>query len=54
MKNAMLTMAALAALAASAADTLPSVFDGKTPVVVETKAFGLEINTDATAKSLVI
>ena len=54
MKNAMLTVAALAAFAALAADTLPSVFDGKTPVVVETKAFRLEINPDATAKSLVI
>ena len=54
MKSAMLTVAALVAFAAPAADMLPSVFDGKTPVVVETKAFKLTINPDATAKSLMI
>ena len=38
------------------AETRPSeyLFDGKTPVVVETKAFRLTINPDATAKSLVV
>ena len=30
------------------------LFDGKTPVVVETKAFKLTINPDATARSLVV
>ncbi|MBQ2632480.1 MAG: hypothetical protein IJG13_22605, partial [Kiritimatiellae bacterium] len=30
------------------------LFDGKTPVVVETKAFKLMINPDATARSLVV
>ncbi|MBQ3341149.1 MAG: hypothetical protein IJG84_04590 [Kiritimatiellae bacterium] len=35
-------------------EMLPSEFDGKTPVVVETKAFRLVINPDATARSLVV
>ena len=35
-------------------EMLPSAFDGKTPVVVETDAFKLVINPDATARSLVI
>ena len=35
-------------------EMLPSYFDGKTPVVVETDAFKLTINPDATARSLVI
>ena len=45
---------AIAAHSAEIVDRLPSVFDGKTPVVVETKAFKLVINPDATAQSLVI
>ena len=52
------TAAIFAATAAAGADAdiemLPSAFDGKTPVVVETKAFRLTINPDATARSLVI
>ena len=57
---AFMTFAAVAAISVQGAETvggverLPSVFDGKTPVVVETKAFRLEINPDATAKSLVV
>ena len=53
-------LAAAMSCAASAEDggakteMLPSEFDGKTPVVVETKAFKLVINPDATAKSLVL
>ncbi|MBR4653011.1 MAG: hypothetical protein IKO72_06585 [Kiritimatiellae bacterium] len=50
-------LAAILATSAGAAPTferLPSHFDGKTPVVVETKAFKLVINPDATAKSLVV
>ena len=35
-------------------EMLPSEFDGKTPVVVETGAFRLEIGPDATARSLVV
>ena len=35
-------------------EMLPSHFDGKTPVVVETEAFKLVVNPDATARSLVI
>ena len=35
-------------------EMLPSYFDGKTPVVVETDAFKFVINPDATARSLVI
>ena len=53
---AVLCMAAAAVHAASAAgyEALPSAFDGKTPVVVETEAFRLVINADATARSLVV
>ena len=35
-------------------EMLPSYFDGKTPVVVETEAFRFVINPDATARSLVL
>ena len=35
-------------------EMLPSAFDGKTPVVVETEAFRFVINPDATARSLVL
>lgn len=57
---AFMAFAAVAALSAQGADAvggverLPSAFDGKTPVVVETKAFKLVINPDATARSLVV
>ena len=57
---AFMTFVAVAALSAQGADAvggverLPSAFDGKTPVVVETKAFKLVINPDATARSLVV
>ena len=44
----------MASSAARSVELLPSVFDGKTPVVVETEAFRLTINPDATAKSLVL
>ncbi|MBR3221608.1 MAG: hypothetical protein IKF72_05180 [Kiritimatiellae bacterium] len=64
MNKLAMTMAALGALAAVAdggtaaaqddVEMLPSAFDGKTPVVVETDAFKLVINPDATARSLVI
>ena len=54
MKKAVLTCMALAAFAAGAFEKLPTAFDGKTPVVVETKAFRLVINPDATARSLVV
>jgi hypothetical protein len=57
MKNtmsAMLVLAAAAACAASAFEKLPTFYDGKTPVVVETAAFRLVINPDATARSLVV
>ena len=63
MKKLAVIMAALGALAAVAdgggavqgdVEMLPSAFDGKTPVVVETDAFKLVINPDATAQSLVI
>ena len=40
--------------AADGVELLPSAFDGKTPVVVETKAFKFVINPDATARSLVL
>ena len=49
-----LTAVAMAAFAAGA-ETMPpeGLYDGKTPVVVETKAFRLTINPDATARSLI-
>ena len=46
--------AACGAGTANGVEMLPSAFDGKTPVVVETDAFKLVINPDATARSLVI
>ena len=49
-----LSVVVLAAFAAGAVTMPPeSLYDGKTPVVVETKAFKLTINPDATAKSLI-
>ena len=57
MKNtmsAMLALAAASACAVSAFEKLPTFYDGKTPVVVETAAFRLVINPDATARSLVV
>ena len=50
----MMALSAQGAKIAEGIERLPSVFDGKTPVVVETKAFKLVINPDATARSLVI
>ena len=47
-------IAATACAASADYEVLPSKFDGKTPVVVETEAFRLTINPDATARSLVI
>ena len=57
MKNtmsALLALAAASACAASAFEKLPTFYDGKTPVVVETAAFRLVITPDATARSLVV
>ena len=57
---AFMAFAAVAALSAQGADAvggverLPSAFDGKTPVVVETQAFTLVIHPNATARSLVV
>ena len=56
----MLALAAFSAFAVCGAETvdgvemLPSHFDGKTSVVIETEAFRLVINPDATARSLVV
>ena len=48
-------IAAIAGVSLAAGyEELPSAFDGKTPVIVETEAFRLVINADATARSLVI
>jgi hypothetical protein len=59
MKHVSLAAAALFAVVACGAEAdgvemLPSAFDGKTPVVVETAAFRLVVNPDATARSLVL
>jgi len=54
MKMYAMLPAVLAVFAVGAGDVLPSRFDGRTPVTVETKAFRLVINPDATARSLVV
>ena len=51
---ALLVLAARGADGVDDVEMLPSAFDGRTPVVVETEAFRLVINPDATAKSLVV
>ena len=51
---ALCVLVAVAAGAAAAIERLPTFFDGKTPVVVETAAFRFVINPDATARSLVV
>ena len=50
----MMAISAQGAKIVDGVEMLPSAFDGKTPVVVETEAFKLVINPDATARSLVL
>ena len=53
-KTILIAVSLMGAQIVGGVEMLPSAFDDKTPVVVETEAFKFVINPDATARSLVI